>query len=604
MSKVNITLNGKPVAVEEGSTILEAAKANNIYIPTLCYLEGVNKYGGCRMCMVEVELNGRPMRNLQAACMMTVSEGMVVKTNTERARKARKVVLELLLSCHPKDCLTCARSTDCELQDLTRKFQITEPRFEGEINKVAVDLSPAITRDMTKCVLCRRCVAMCNKIQKVGVLNPQHRGFRTEITPPFGLGLGDVDCTNCGQCVSVCPVGALHETSCYDQIWEKISDPKTRVIFQVAPAVRVAIGEPFGMKPGSVAIGKMVSSIRALGVDEVFDVDFGADLTIMEEGTEFLHRAKAALTGGQAVLPMITSCSPGWIKFIEHRFPEMLDNLSSCKSPHMMQGALIKTYYAEKLGIDPHDIYVVSVMPCTAKKFEIIRPEMNEDGVRDVDAVLTTRELATMIKAAGIDFLNIPDSDYDPPMGISSGAGDIFGVTGGVMEAALRTVYELVTGREIPGNNLHVEPLGSSDQIKTASLKFENVKPDFSYLEGFTATVAVTSGFDGAAQVMEMIKNGSNFQFVEVMGCPGGCIVGGGQPREYDSGLTKKELWEARKAGLYSIDESKTLRKSHENPAVQKVYAEYLGEPCGHKSHEILHTTYTPRGSYNELLKK
>ncbi|MBQ1848582.1 MAG: iron hydrogenase small subunit [Clostridia bacterium] len=597
MSKVNITINGKPYEAEAGKTILEVARENNIYIPTLCYLEGVNQYGGCRLCMVEVETNGRPMRNLQAACMIKISDGMAIKTNTERVRKARKVNLELLLSCHPKDCLSCPRSLDCELQTLSRRLNVTEPRFEGEMKDLPVEISTVMTRDMSKCVNCRRCVAMCNKIQKIGVLNAQKRGFKTVIQPSFGMNIADTDCTNCGQCISVCPVGALRETDAIDPVVKAIEDPNKYTIVQVAPAVRVAIGEPFGMPSGSVATGKMVTALKALNFDEVFDVNFGADLTIMEEGTEFLQRAKAALTGGEAVLPMMTSCSPGWIKFIEHRYPELLPNLSSCKSPHMMQGALVKTYYAEKLGKDPKDIYLVSVMPCTAKKFEIARPEMNENGVPDVDAVLTTRELANMIKQAGIDFVNLPDSEFDPPMGISTGAADIFGVTGGVMEAALRTVYEFVTGRELPCENLHVAPLGDSTQIKTASLTFENVLPEYKFLEGFTANVAVTSGFDGAAQVMEMVKAGKAFHFIEVMGCPGGCIVGGGQPRG-----VKAEKWAARKAGIYAIDEGKQLRKSHENPAIKAVYEEYLGQPCGHKSHEILHTHYTARGKYNELI--
>lgn len=593
---VNITINGKQIATREGTTILRAARENNIYIPTLCYLEGINQYGGCRICMVEVE----GAKTLMAACMVQVREGMVIHTNSDRARHARKLNLELLLSAHPKECLTCNRSSSCELQELARTLNVDQPRFSGELYQVASDLSPAIVRDMSKCILCRRCVSMCNNIQKVAVLNPQHRGFHTEIGPAMGVSLADSDCTNCGQCISVCPVGALHGNDCEARVWDALNDPKKRVIVQAAPSVRVAIGEPFGLPVGTPCAGKLAAALKELQFDDVFDVDFGADLTIMEEGSEFLARAKSALTGGDAVLPMITSCSPGWVKFIEHRYPELLNHLSSCKSPHTMQGALIKSYYAEKLGIDPKDMFVVSIMPCIAKKFEVVRPEMAANGVPDVDAVLTTRELAKMIKSAGIDFVNLPDAKFDPPMGIASGAGDIFGVTGGVMEAALRTVYEFATGRELPGNNLHVEALGTSKQIKTAELKFEHVKPEYSYLEGFTARVAVTSGFDGAAKVMEMVKNGETFHFIEVMGCPGGCIVGGGQPRVAD----RSAAWTARRAGLYSVDEGKKLRKSHENPAIIEVYKTYLGAPLGEKAHHLLHTTYTPRGRYNELLNK
>jgi len=590
---VNITINGKEITAKEGMTILQAARENGIYIPTLCYLEGVNQYGGCRICMVEVE----GAKTLMASCMVKVRDGMVVNTNSTRARRARKLNLELILSAHPKDCLSCTRSDSCELQELTRTLGVTEPRFKGAVYEAASDLSPSIVRDMSKCVLCRRCVSTCNNIQKIGVLNPQHRGFKTEIGPAIGMKLTDTDCTNCGQCVAACPVGALHSNENYDVIWDALNDPKKRVIVQVAPAVRVAIGEPFGLPVGTPCTGKLAAALKELQFDDVFDVDFGADLTIMEEGTEFLERAKAVLTGGKAVLPMLTSCSPGWIKFIEHRYPDLLEHLSSCKSPHMMQGALIKSYYAEKLGIDPKDMFVVSVMPCTAKKFEITRPEMMNNGVPNVDAVITTRELAKMIKSAGIDFVNLPDARFDDPMGISTGAADIFGTTGGVMEAALRTVYELVTGRSLPGDNLHITPLGTCDQIKTAELKFENVLPAYFYLEGFTAKVAVTSGFDGAAKLMDMVEAGEQFHFIEVMGCPGGCIVGGGQPRG-----DRWSNWSKRKAGIYAIDEGKKLRKSHESPAVQQVYKEYLGEPCGHKSHELLHTHYTPRGKYNELV--
>ncbi|MCR4963189.1 MAG: [FeFe] hydrogenase, group A [Firmicutes bacterium] len=591
---VNITINGKAISVEEGKTILQAAKENNIYIPTLCYLEGIHQFGGCRMCMVEVE----GARTLMASCMVQVKEGMVIHTNTARARHARKVMLELILSNHPQDCLSCPRSGSCELQELSQKLGITEARFKGEKSIDILDVTPSITRDTSKCILCRRCVSVCNKIQHVGILNAQNRGFKTVIGPAMDLSMNDVDCALCGQCVTVCPVNALQETDAIKPVWEAINDPNKRVIVQVAPAVRVGIGQEFGLPIGKATTGKLASALRELMFDDVFDTNFAADLTIMEEGTEFLTRAKAALTGGHAVLPMITSCSPGWIKFVEHTFPEELDHISTCKSPHMMEGAVIKSYYAEKLGIDPKDMYVVSVMPCTAKKFEITRPEMVNNGVPNVDAVLTVRELARMIKEAGIDFANLPETDFDAPLGLGSGAADIFGVTGGVMEAALRTVYELVTGRELPFDKLHVTPIVGFQQIKVAELKFENVKPDFSFLEGFTAKVAVTSGLEGARKLLEQVAKGEGgYHFIEVMGCPGGCIAGGGQPR-----LTDQTVKELRMAGIYEEDEGKTLRKSHENKDIQTLYAEYLKEPLGHKSHELLHTTYTKRGEFNEYL--
>lgn len=593
---VNLTINGKHVTASADTTILQAAKENNIYIPSLCYLEGIHQFGGCRMCMVEVEGS----RTLMASCMVKVKEGMVVNTNSAKARHARKLVCELILSNHPQDCLSCARSGSCELQDLARSLGITEARFKGEKSVDILDVSPSITRDTSKCVLCRRCVSVCNKIQNVGILNAQNRGFKTVIGPAMNLGMADVDCSYCGQCINVCPVNALQETDAIQNVWKAINDPKKRVIVQVAPAVRVGIGQEFGMPVGQATTGKLAAALKELMFDDVFDTNFAADLTIMEEGTEFLSRAKAVLTGGKAVLPMITSCSPGWIKFVEHHFAEELDHLSTCKSPHTMEGALIKSYYAEKLGIDPKDMYVVSVMPCTAKKFEIVRPEMQNNGVPNVDAVLTVRELAKMIREAGIDFAHLPDSDFDAPMGLSSGAADIFGVTGGVMEAALRTVYELVTGRELPFEKLHVTPIVGFEQIKEAEVTFENVLPAYKFLEGFTAKVAVTSGLDGARKLMEKVAAGEGgYHFIEVMGCPGGCIAGGGQPR-----FTDKAVREARLSGIYAEDEGKSLRKSHENKDISALYAEYLLEPNGHKSHELLHTHYTKRGQFNEYLEK
>ncbi|NLI93603.1 MAG: 2Fe-2S iron-sulfur cluster binding domain-containing protein [Peptococcaceae bacterium] len=591
---INITINGKQVSVAEGSTILEAAKQNNIYIPNLCYLEGVHKFGSCRLCVVEVE----GARNLQASCMVPVREGMVIKTNTEKVRKARKVLYELILSDHPKDCLSCERNQSCELQELGNRLGVTEARFEGEKSVGNEDFSPSITRDMSKCILCRRCITVCNEIQNVGILNAQNRGFKTVVGPAMDLPINTVNCAYCGQCTVVCPVGALKETDAIQDVWKAINDKKKRVVVQVAPAIRVAIGEEFGLEPGTIVTGKLATALREMGFDDVFDTNFTADLTIIEEGTEFLTRVKKALTGGEATLPMITSCSPGWIKYVEHAFPLELDHLSTCKSPHTMLGALAKSYYAEKINVDPKDMYVVSIMPCTAKKFEISRPEMQNNGVPNVDAVLTTRELAKMIKEAGIDFLNLEDGQYDNPLGLSSGAADIFGVTGGVMEAALRTVYELVTGRELPFDKLHVAPIVGLEQIKTADILIENPVEAYKFLDGFTVKVAVTSGLKGAKILLDQIAKGeSPYHFIEVMGCPGGCISGGGQPRP-----TTPEIRQKRLDAIYREDEGKQLRKSHENEYVTKLYEEFLKTPNGHKSHELLHTHYTKRGKFNEYI--
>ena len=593
---VNITINGKQLAVPEGITIIEAAKQNGINIPSLCYLKDVHEFGACRICVVEVE----GAKTLLPSCMTKVSDGMVIRTNTARVRTARKVLYELLLSDHPKDCLSCSRNQNCELQDLGQRLGVDGTRFEGERSKYDIDASVSITRDMSKCILCRRCVTACNQVQGVGVINAQNRGFKTVISPSMSLPIGDVNCAFCGQCTVVCPVGALKETDAIDKVWNAINDDSKRVVVQTAPAIRVAIGEEFGLAPGSRVTGKLASALKALGFDDVFDTNFTADLTILEEGTEFLTRVKKALTGGEAVLPMITSCSPGWIKYIEHTYPEELGHLSTCKSPHTMLGALAKTFYAEKIGVEPKDMFVVSIMPCTAKKFEIERPEMQNDGNKNVDAVLTTRELARMIKEMGIDFVNLPDEEFDNPLGMSSGAADIFGLTGGVMEAALRTVYELVTGRELPFDGLHVTPIVGLDQVKEAAITIENALPDYKFLEGVTVRVAVTSGLKGARQLMEQVAKGeSPYHFIEVMGCPGGCIMGGGQPRSEDPDVRSKRL-----SGLYTEDESKTMRKSHENPFIQQLYKDYLGQPNGHKSHELLHTHYVQRGLSNELTEE
>ncbi len=593
---VNLTINGLPIQAEEGTTIIDAAADYGISIPSLCYLKGVHKAGACRICVVEVE----GARTLQASCLTEVAEGMVVHTNTEKVRHARRVLYELMYSDHSEDCLSCSRNQDCEFQALGKQLGLETSRFEGERSSYHVDASISVTRDMSKCILCRRCETACNEIQGVGALSAQHRGFDTEIAPAMELSLGKVSCSFCGQCTVVCPVGALQATNTKMDVWNALADPQKITVIQVAPAVRVALGEEFGLEPGTSVTGKMATAFRRMGFDHVFDTNFSADLTIMEEGTEFLGRVKNALTGKGATLPMITSCSPGWIKFVEHMFPDQLEHLSTCKSPHTMMGAIVKEYYAKQIGADPKDIYVVSVMPCTAKKYEIKRPEMQNGGVPNVDAVVTTRELATMIKSAGIDFLNLPESEFDNPLGLSTGAADIFGLTGGVMEAALRTVYELVTGRELPFENLHVAPIVGLDQVKEASFKIEKPLPQYDYLDGVEVKVAVTSGLAGARELMEQVAAGdSPYHFIEVMGCPSGCIMGGGQPRSHDPEIRSKRL-----RGLYEEDERKPLRKSHENPYIKKLYDEFLGEPNGHRSHELLHTHYVPRGEFNELTEE
>lgn len=605
---INLTINGKNVSVPDNSTILDAAKELNIYIPTLCYLEDAHKIGSCRICVVEVE----GARTLQASCVTPVSEGMVVKTNTARVRNARKVMYELVLSDHPKDCLSCERNQNCELQKVGDIIQANDSEYDGEKSKDFVDFSsPSIVRDASKCILCRRCVTVCNDIQGVGILNPQSRGFKTEISAGNSMMIGTVSCTNCGQCTVVCPVNALHENYSMEEVWDALSDPNKTVVVQTAPAIRAALGEEFGFEVGTSVTGQMTTALRDMGFDYVFDTNFAADLTIIEEGTEFLNRIVEMLykqgsiddkdveklgmhKGVNDTLPMITSCSPGWIKYIEHYFDGQLANLSSCKSPHMMLGALIKSYFAEKIGKKAENLYVVSIMPCTAKKFEITRPEMVNDGQPNIDAVLTTRELAKMIKEAGIELDKLEKTEFDSPLGLSSGAADIFGATGGVMEAALRTVYELITGREIPFDDLHVTPIVGLDQIKTAEITIDDALDDWSFLNGVTVKVAVTSGLEGASILLEEIKNGTSpYHFIEVMACPGGCINGGGQPRPKDAKTKEKRM-----KVLYTEDENKRYRKSHENPDITKIYEDFLGKPLGHLSHELLHTTYTKRKKY------
>jgi NADP-reducing hydrogenase subunit HndD len=589
---LNLTINGIKVTAPEGSTIMEAARQNHIQIPSLCCLENVHAIGSCRICVVEVV----GTKNLQASCITKAADGMVIYTNSERVQKSRKVLYELILSDHNQDCLNCSRNTNCELQALGKQLGVDVSRFEGEQSSHDLDVSVSLTRDLSKCILCRRCVAICNEIQGTGILNPQNRGFDTVIGPGMDLPIGSVNCAFCGQCTVVCPVGALKETSSIQKVWQAVNSPEKRVVVQVAPAIRVAIGEEFGLPAGTRCTGKLANALSRLGFDDIFDTNWAADLTILEEGTELLNRLNSAITGDEAVLPMITSCSPGWIKYIEHTFPSLLSHLSTCKSPHMMMGAVVKSYYAEKLGIDPKNIFVVSVMPCTAKKFEIARPEMMSNGLPNVDAVLTCRELGDMIKEAGIDFASLPDREFDAPLGISTGAADIFGTTGGVMEAALRTVYELVTGRELPFENLHVTPIVGLESVKEAVIRIEKPLDAFSHLEGIEVKVAVTSGLKNAGKLMEQIANGTSpYHFIEVMGCPGGCITGGGQPRSKDPNVREKRM-----SNLYSEDESKVIRKSHENPSILNFYKDYMGEPNSHLAHELLHTHYIERGIFNQ----
>lgn len=579
MEMVNIKINNMPLSVPKGISILEAARMAGIEIPTLCYLKKINEIGACRICMVEV----KGARSLVTACVYPVNEGMEIFTNTERVRKSRKTTLELILSTHDRKCLSCVRSGTCELQQLCKEFGVDdETRFDGANPVHEYDDSAIhMIRDNGKCILCRRCVAAC-QAQHISVIGANARGFDTHIGSAFERPLDSVACVSCGQCIVNCPTGAIYEKDDTAKVLEAINDPEKFVVVHTAPSIRVTLGECFGMHIGTNVQGKMVAALRRLGFDKVFDTDFGADLTIVEEANEFLGRVQ---NGG--VLPMITSCSPGWIKYCEHYYPDMLDHLSSCKSPQQMSGAIIKTWYAEKMGIDPKDIVVVGIMPCTAKKFETKRDDQAASGYPDVDYSLTTRELGRMIESAGIYFKHLPDEEFDNPLGDSTGAAVIFGATGGVMEAALRTAVEKLSGEEL--KSLDFTEVRGTDGIKEASYT----------VNGMEIKVCVVSGLANANTIMEKVKNGTaDYHFIEIMGCPGGCVNGGGQPIQHAVVRNFVDLRARRAAALYEADKDMPLRKSHESEAVKRLYAEFLGEPGSHKAHEVLHTSYVARPKY------
>lgn len=576
---ITLTIDGIEVKAKQGMTILEAARTVGIDIPTLCFLKEINEVGECRMCLVEVE----GMRGFATSCIQKVQDGMVVHTNTPAVVDARKVVLDLILSNHKIDCLKCVRSGNCELQKVSKQLNVQDIEFTGEMKHEEIDdLSPSIVRDPDKCILCGRCVSTCKKVQEIGAIERSNRGFETCISTVGGKSLNDVNCTFCGQCIMNCPTGALHEKETIDEVWEKLRDPETTVIVQTAPAVRASLGEEFDMPIGTNVEGKMVTALKRLGFDKVFDTNTGADFTIMEEANEFIKRFSENDT-----LPMITSCCPGWVKFAEMNYPELLPHLSSCKSPHEMFGALLKSYYAEKENLDPNKMYVVSVMPCIAKKFEGKREELSNDGMQDVDNVITTRELARMIKQANIDLSKLPDDKFDDPMGEATGAAAIFGTTGGVMEAALRTAQDRLTGENL--QQIDFEAVRGEKGIKRATVE----------VAGKQIKVVVASGLANARKIMEEIKSGeADYQFVEIMACPGGCIMGGGQSIKSAKTRLEHDVRKLRADCLYSIDEKSTIRKSHENPILKKIYEEYLGEPLGERAHHLLHTHYVEREKY------
>lgn len=576
---ITLTIDGQKVKAKEGTTILQAAKQAGIDIPTLCFLKDINEVGDCRMCIVEVE--GR--RGFATSCIQTVEEGMVVHTHTPNVLEARHVILDLIISNHAKDCLTCTRSGNCELQTLAVKFNVLNVEFEGERTKHKVDnISPSIERDFNKCILCRRCIAACKNVQKIGAIDCISRGFESCISTVGDKSLNDVNCTFCGQCIEACPTGALHEKETINDVWVKLKDKDTYVIVQTAPAVRVALGEEFGMDIGTNVTGKMVTALKRLGFDKVFDTNTGADFTIMEEANEFVQRIQ-----NNGVLPMITSCSPGWVRYIEMNYPELLPHLSTCKSPHEMLGAILKTYYAKKEGIDPKNIYVVSVMPCIAKKFERQRDELKNNDLYNVDNVITTRELSRMIKQANIEFNKLEDSEFDLPLGEATGAGAIFGTTGGVMEATLRTAQDTLTGKDL--KEIDFKEVRGGKGIKKSKVN----------IAGKDLKVVAASGLANAKEILEEIKNKkADYQFVEIMACPGGCVMGGGQPIKSSKIQSEVDVRKLRADALYSIDEKSVIRKSHENPVINKVYDEFLEKPGSHIAHELLHTSYKEREKY------